>query len=440
MDKGHTGALPPEVGTTPAQPQGRDHGGDPRSAHRAAPHKKRRKRKKNRKVFARDGVAQTAAGPVAPAAIVAVAEISQLLQQGQPQPPKAPSAELPRPPATPGRFAHSPAFAALDLGTNNCRLLVAVPGRPGQFRVIDAFSRIVRLGEGLTASGRLSQAAMDRAVEALKVCSDKLRSRSVKRSRLIATEACRSAANGAEFLARVEREAGLKLEIIDRRTEARLAVSGCGSLVERDTDGVVLFDIGGGSSEIALIDLTRQRTPRLASHIVSWTSLPLGVVSLAERFGGQIVSSEVFEAMVADVRGHLEGFAGRDRLDHVSRTPRFHLLGTSGTVTTLAGIHLNLERYDRRKVDGLWMTSEEVDLMMARLLGWDFQARVANPCIGADRADLVLAGCAILQAIREVWPSERLRVADRGLREGILTELMAEDGVWRRGARFGLHG
>lgn len=425
MDNGHAGAAPPGDGAA----QGRLRGSpDGDLAAARPPQKKRRKRKKNRKVFARESgnprpIALGPPGSEARGDAIVLAEAS-------------------RPPVqqfmghVAARPHHSPAFAALDLGTNNCRLLVAVPGRPGQFRVIDAFSRIVRLGEGLTATGRLGDAAMDRAVEALKVCGDKLRGRSVKRSRLIATEACRSAANGTEFLARVEREAGLKLEIIDRRTEARLAVSGCGSLVERDTDGVVLFDIGGGSSEIALIDLSRQRTPRLASHIVSWTSLPLGVVSLAERFGGKIVSSDVFEAMVADVRSHLENFVGRGRLDHVSRTPRFHLLGTSGTVTTLAGIHLNLERYDRRKVDGLWMTSDEVDRMMARLLSWDFQARVANPCIGADRADLVLAGCAILQAIREVWPSERLRVADRGLREGILTELMAEDGVWRRG-RFG---
>ena len=395
-----------------------------------APHgKKRRKRKKHRKVFAREEArADVSAGKETPAVEVRTAAAAPAATVAKTVAPFA---------GRQHRYGHSPAFAALDLGTNNCRLLVAVPGRPGQFRVIDAFSRIVRLGEGLTASGRLSQAAMDRAVEALKVCGDKLRGRSVKRSRLIATEACRSAANGAEFLDRVEREAGLRLEIIDRRTEARLAVSGCGTLVERDTDGVVLFDIGGGSSEIALVDLSRQRTPRLASHIVSWTSLPLGVVSLAERFGGKVVSREVFDAMIADVRRHLETFDGRNRLDHVSRTPRFHLLGTSGTVTTLAGIHLNLERYDRRRVDGLWMTSDEVDLMTGRLLSWDFQARVANPCIGADRADLVLAGCAILQAIREVWPSERLRVADRGLREGILTELMAEDGVWRRGARAG---
>jgi exopolyphosphatase/guanosine-5'-triphosphate,3'-diphosphate pyrophosphatase len=332
-----------------------------------------------------------------------------------------------------------PVFAALDLGTNNCRLLVAVPGRHGQFRVIDAFSRIVRLGEGLSASGRLSDAAMSRAIEALKVCADKLRIRKVARARLIATEACRSAANGEEFLERVEREAGLKLEIIDRETEARLAVSGCGSLIERETKGVVLFDIGGGSSEIALIDLSNRRSQRLANHIVSWTSLPVGVVSLAERFGGRTVTRESFAAMVDDVAGRLVAFEGRHRLSHLVAGPHFHLLGTSGTVTTLAGVHLDLERYDRRRVDGLWMGRENVDRMVEKLLGWDFQQRVANPCIGADRADLVLAGCAILEAIRAVWPSERLRVADRGLREGILSELMADDratrGSWRAEGR-----
>ncbi|WP_292271526.1 Ppx/GppA phosphatase family protein, partial [Mesorhizobium sp.] len=306
----------------------------------------------------------------------------------------------------------------------------------GQFRVIDAFSRIVRLGEGLSASGRLGQAAMDRAVEALKVCGDKLRNRKIRKARLIATEACRSAENGVDFLERVEREAGLKLEIIDRQTEARLAVSGCGSLVERETRGVVLFDIGGGSSEIALIDLTRgQRSPQLANHIVSWTSLPVGVVSLAERFGGRTVTRETFAAMVDDVAVRLKAFDGRDRLAHVLASPNFHLLGTSGTVTTLAGVHLDLERYDRRRVDGLWMDRQSVDRMVEKLIGWDFQQRVANPCIGADRADLVLAGCAILEAIRGVWPSERLRVADRGLREGILSELMADDGVWRHDGR-----
>lgn len=322
-------------------------------------------------------------------------------------------------------------YAALDLGTNNCRLLVASPTRPGQFRVVDAFSRIVRLGEGLNANGQLSEKAMQRAVEALKICRDKLVARNISRSRLIATEACRSASNGEEFLQRVRNETGLELEIVDRQTEARLAVSGCGTLVSRETDAVVLFDIGGGSSEIALIDVSQRRSPRLAEHIMAWTSLPVGVVTLAERFGGRNVTPQNYGEMVDHVTELLSGFAERHCLGKLATSPRFHLLGTSGTVTTLAGIHLGLERYDRRRVDGMWMATDEVTQMTNRLLSWDFEARVANPCIGADRADLVLAGCAILDAIRNVWPSEKLLVADRGLREGILTELMSRDGAWR---------
>ncbi len=328
-------------------------------------------------------------------------------------------------------------YAALDLGTNNCRLLIATPTKPGQFRVVDAFSRIVRLGEGLTATGRLQQGAMDRAVEALKICAEKLKNRPVRKARLIATEACRAAANGAEFLARVKRETGLDLEIVDRETEARLAVSGCGPLVGHHTDALVLFDIGGGSSEVALIDRSKRRSPRLADQIVAWTSLPVGVVSLAERFGGKHVSAEVYTAMVDDVLGMIARFDKRHALGELAAGDRFHLLGTSGTVTTLAGIHLGLERYDRRRVDGLWMLDEEVTEMSARLQSWTFEERVANACIGAERADLVLAGCAILEGIRITWPSDRLRVADRGLREGLLTEMMATDGAWRRRNNFG---
>lgn len=389
------------------------------------PKKRRRKRKRGRKVFARE-TAGSASGQLN----VKPQVVPQHAAQPAPVPTARRESRQPRP-------TDLPVFAALDLGTNNCRLLVAVPGRPGQFRVIDAFSRIVRLGEGLAANGRLSDVAMTRAVEALKVCGDKLRLRTIEKARLIATEACRAAANGAEFLERVRTETGLDLEIIDRQTEARLAVSGCGSLVERDTDGVVLFDIGGGSSEIALIDVRGQRSPRLASHIVAWTSLPVGVVTLAERFGGRDVTRETFAAMVTHVRELLDGFVDRSSLDHVRDSAGFHLLGTSGTVTTLAGVHLDLDRYDRRRVDGLWMDRTSVDGMVEKLLGWDFDQRVGNACIGPDRADLVLAGCAILEAIRAEWPSERLRVADRGLREGILSELMGEAGVWRRGWRGG---
>lgn len=343
----------------------------------------------------------------------------------------------PHAPAQPRR-QYDDLYAALDLGTNNCRLLVAQPTRPGQFRVVDAFSRIVRLGEGLDATGELSVGAMDRAVEALRICASKLESRPVRRQRLIATEACRSARNGKEFLERVERETGLQLEIVTRETEARLAVAGCSSLVGRDTDGLVLFDIGGGSSEIAMIDLTENRSNRLANHIKAWTSLPVGVVTLSERHGGCMVTREVFEAMVAEVDDLLSAFVPPSLPAFSAQgDDRMHLLGTSGTVTTLAGLHLELPRYDRRKVDGLWLSNSEVDRMLDMLLSWDFDARAANPCIGADRADLVLAGCAILQSIRKRWPSQRMRVADRGLREGLLNEMMAADGAWRgRGRNF----
>ena len=269
--------------------------------------------------------------------------------------------------------------------------------------------------------------------EALKACRDKLQNRIKTRHRLIATEACRRAENGQLFLDRVLAETGLDLEIVDRETEARLAVSGCGSLVDRNVDGVVLFDIGGGSSELALLDISSRRSRRLSDHISTWTSLPLGVVTLSEKFGGgKNVTPQIFEDMVLDVLDVLEKFDGRHALAQAHKSGRFHLLGTSGTVTTLAGVHLNLRRYDRRQVDGAWLSNHEVDTMINRILNMSFEERVNNPCIGADRADLVLAGCAILEAIRRLWPSPRLRVADRGLREGLLSEMMAEDGVWRR--------
>lgn len=379
--------------------------------------KRKRKRKRDRKVFARDVSAREAPAPVSVAPPAAI--------RGTQAEPKKPS-----------RTDEIGAFAALDLGTNNCRLLVAYPTRQRQFRVVDAFSRIVRLGEGLSASGRLSDDAMSRAVEALRVCATKLNSRPIRSARLIATEACRAAANGGQFLQLVKDETGLDLEIIDRMTEARLAVSGCESLVERGTEGVVLFDIGGGSSEIALIDLSKGRRGSLASHIVDWTSLPVGVVSLAEQFGGRAVTVETFGAMVDYVGTLIGDFEGRDKLGHVAKSNHFHLLGTSGTVTTLAGVHLELPRYERRRVDGLWLDADSVERMTQKLLSWDFDERVRNPCIGADRADLVLAGCAILEAIRRVWPSERLRVADRGLREGILSELMVEADAWRHGGQW----
>lgn len=320
----------------------------------------------------------------------------------------------------------APTYAALDLGTNNCRLLVARPVAES-FRVIDAFSRIIRLGEGVSASGRISEAAIERGLDALAVCRDKMQNRGVSRARLIATEACRSAENGAAFVARVHEVVGLELEIIDRETEARLAATGCTPLVDPHADGVILFDIGGGSSELVSMGSVNGRAGPPLPVINAWTSLPLGVVTLAERHGGITVDRDLFETMIAEIAPYVDDFAARKT--GITRGT-MHLLGTSGTVTTIAGVHLGLRRYDRRQVDGCWMTDVQISAVVERLLAMSYEERVANACIGAERADLVLAGCAILEAIRRAFPCKRLRVADRGLREGILVEMMRKDAVW----------
>ncbi len=333
-----------------------------------------------------------------------------------------------------GPYGRRGTYAALDLGTNNCRLLIARPNREG-FRIVDAFSRIVRLGEGLTRTGALGENAIARTLSALAICRDKMEARGVNRARLIATEACRAASNGLAFLDRVRNEVGLDLEIVDRETEAHLAAAGCSILADEDAQAILLFDIGGGSTEIVWLSRTdpNGRTDQLRERVRLWTSLPLGVVTLAEKFGGHEVDAETFEAMIAHVAGQLAPFV--DGVANETRCDRFHLLGTSGTVTTVAGVHLNLARYDRRRVDGLWMVSSEVDDAVNALRGMTYDQRAANGCIGHERADLVLAGCAILEAIRQAFPSERVRIADRGLREGILMQLMSADGAWRNSGR-----
>lgn len=344
-----------------------------------------------------------------------------------------------RTPAAPNPRRHrGPIYAALDLGTNNCRLLIARPHDHG-FRVLDGFTRIVRLGEGVSVTGRLGDAAMERTMEALRQCRNKLREHQPTRMRLIATEACRAAENGPAFLARVKSEIGLDLEIVDRHTEAELAVTGCADLIDANAAGALMFDIGGGSSELAWLDFRGGRPKsqgRMSASIRSWQSLPVGVVSIAEKFGGVDVTHEVFEAMVSHVSEHLKQFRGREKLRQMIANHPVHLIGTSGTVTTLAGLHLGLERYERQKVDGLWMKRGEVDETMKVLLAMPFDRRVSHPCIGRDRADLVLPGCAIFEAIRREWPTERVRVADRGLREGILISLMDADKVHSRASRY----
>src|SRR5882724_8447613 len=316
-------------------------------------------------------------------------------------------------------------YAALDLGTNNCRLLIACPAGDG-FRVVDSFSRIIRLGEGISATGCISEAAIERAVAALSICRDKIQSKKATRLRLIATEACRAASNADNFQDRVAAATGIQLEVIDRETEAALAVIGCSPLLDQQGRGAILFDIGGGSTELVRIERDpseQNATPR----IKAWMSIPLGVVTLAELFGGKDVTPQSYALMVQEVAQHVAPFA----TEHGDDLRNVHLLGTSGTVTTLAGVHLNLARYDRRRVDGIWMSDADISATIARLLGMNYQERANNNCISVERADLVLAGCAILDAIRDAFPLPRLRVADRGLREGMLVEMMREDGALR---------
>jgi len=318
---------------------------------------------------------------------------------------------------------HGEAYAALDLGTNNCRLLIARPsGR--DFTVIDAFSRVVKLGEGLATSGHLSDAAMDRTLTALTICADKLRRRNVRLARSVATEACRRASNGPDFIERVRRETGIALDIISAEEEARLAVLGCHVLLEAGDGPAVIFDIGGGSTELVLLDAAG-RVPR----ILDWQSVPWGVVSLTDTVGREETSESHRSARYAKMRelvtSSFAPFAGRVR--DTSRHPDIRLLGTSGTVTTLASLHLELPHYDRKAVDGLIVPAHSMRDISEQLAGMSPRERSMLPCIGSDRADLVVAGCAILESILDIWPARRLGVADRGIREGILRSLMAAE-------------
>jgi exopolyphosphatase/guanosine-5'-triphosphate,3'-diphosphate pyrophosphatase len=320
------------------------------------------------------------------------------------------------------RQVHRHTYGAIDLGTNNCRLLVARPS-DGGFTVIDAFSRIVRLGEGLSQSGELSKDAMDRAVGALSVCADKLRRRNVSLVRSVATEACRRAKNGPQFADRVRHETGIVLDIIEPQEEARLAVLGCHKLLEPGDGPGLIFDIGGGSTELVLVE-NSDGTPR----IHSWWSAPWGVVSLTESEGREALEGpdrlKAYARMRERVRRSFSAFAST----LPQKKKGIRLLGTSGTVTTLASVHLALPSYDRRAVDGLHVPVGAMQKISEMIAGMDYDERSNLPCIGSERADLVVAGCAILEAIIEIWPAKNLGVADRGIREGILRSLMARDG------------
>lgn len=351
----------------------------------------------------------------------------------------------PRPNRPRRNSASDPIYGAIDLGTNNCRMLLARRLRKG-FRVVDAYSRIVKLGEGLAGSGRLSEDAMDRAVAALKVCADRMKKRGVVKMRCIATEACRAADNGEEFIERAVRETGLPLEIITAEEEARLAVQGSLDLMDEAMDAALVLDIGGGSTELCWVDLAEWRNRGgYASGgrppLRGWSSMPLGVVTLSERFpepDGDEARDTWYAQMKAYAAKHLKPPKGARRLRPVFEAGDAHLVGTSGTVTSVAGVHLNLERYMRDKVDGLWMSADEARVACRRLSSRDREGRAQEGCIGDERADLVLAGCAIYEAVLDAWPVKRVRIGDRGLREGMLHNLMRPRR--RRGKRGGSGG
>ncbi|MDP6351399.1 MAG: Ppx/GppA phosphatase family protein [Alphaproteobacteria bacterium] len=315
-------------------------------------------------------------------------------------------------------------YAALDLGTNNCRLLIARAEPDGRdFRVIDGFSRIVRLGEGIGARPAqpiLGEAAIRRAIRALHVCANKMRRRGVDRARCVATEACRRATNAAQFLGRVRAETGMHIETISCMEEATLAMSGCAPLLDGAFRRALIFDIGGGSTELTWVALARDGDHR----VLGCDSIPCGVVTLSEQFGGDCYDRATYQAMIDRVFGLLRPFEAAHGIGAEIAAGGVQMLGTSGTVTTLAGVHMALDRYDRTKVDGTELDFETVARVSARLRGLDYQGRAADPCVGRDRADLVVGGCAVLEAICLLWPVGRLRVADRGVREGILYALM----------------
>ena len=327
-----------------------------------------------------------------------------------------------RPAAEQGRVEDA-LYAALDLGTNNCRLLVARPSGDG-FRVVDAFSRIVRLGEGLSRDNMLNEPAMARSIEALQVCASKLRRRETIHFRGVATEACRRAINGMRFLSRVREETGLMLEPIEPAEEANLALAGCAPLLDTARPNAIVFDIGGGSTEVMWL----ARDAAAGWRIVDFVSMPWGVVPVSERFGPETVPFETYEGVVNEISAGLAELDARHSIAAAVAAGTVDMLGTSGTVTTLSGLAMGLARYQRDRVDGSWLDFDTMRRHSAELASQDFETRARHPCIGRERADLVVAGCAVLEGICRRWPVGRLRVADRGLREGILLGMMRGTG------------
>lgn len=328
-----------------------------------------------------------------------------------------------------GRNVDERIYAALDLGTNNCRLLVAsVPSSQDRdarspatsLKVYDSFSRIVRLGQGVSQSGLLDDDAIERTLVALKACKKKLSKFQLKGIRFVATEACRRAKNSDTFIDRVRKETNLDVDIISTEEEAELAFMGCAALLLPESTKAVVFDIGGGSTELMWVDVNQPK------KIVDWMSVDFGVMNLADKFGGTNFADMAYNDMVTLLVNRLQEFDEKNQINKVIGQSHVQLLSTSGTVTTLAAIHLDLPRYDRSRIDGITLDVEDVRATTRRLLVMRPSERFNHPCIGSDRSDFIISGCAIFDAISKVWPATKITIADRGVREGIILSLANE--------------
>lgn len=294
--------------------------------------------------------------------------------------------------------------AAIDLGTNSARLLIATRGASGEMEILVLKRVITRLGGGFTRERGISPAACDRTLSALRDFSREMRKTGVSHTRAVATSAVRDAVNGREFVERVYAETGIRLDIIDGREEALLTLNGVVSGLGRSGDSIV-FDIGGGSTEYTL---ARGKTPLFTR------SLPLGVVRLTEGKGS-------LEAMDDKVRRELKALMMEVEGSGLGSFPEgATLIGTAGTPTTLAAMDLKLARYDHHKVHGHVLGISTVRELFETVCPLTAEERLHVPGIEKGREDLVVAGFLVTLRTMELFGFDRFTVSDAGLLEGLL--------------------
>ena len=314
-------------------------------------------------------------------------------------------------------------YAAIDLGTNSCRLVIATP-TPSSFRIVETFSKITRLGEGIINNNELSHTAIRRTVNALRVCAGVLEEyQPIVKARYVATAACRRAKNCRYFMDLVKKETGLNIEIISPQEESRLAVVGCVPLLNRNIKRALVFDIGGGSTEVSLARMSNSGR----TIIEGFVSLPYGVVTVSEAFPEHDMTDLAYNTIIDRTHKILAEFEEKYHISEDIKNQRIQVLGTSGTVTVLGAIHLNLSRYNRSAVDGLALSAQDVDKTISKIKRMGDEGRKKHACIGMQKADLTIAGCAIIEGLMSFWNISEITIADRGIREGILLDLMHSD-------------